>query len=780
MRRRGPAGPGAEEQDRRPAAAEGGEAGRDAPRGRATPAGRRGCDGAADGGGRREPAWLAALNDAQREAVLHFGPPLLILAGAGSGKTRVITTKIAWLVDCRGFDPRSILAVTFTNKAADEMRGRVAALAPGAQGVMVRTFHSFGAWLLRRHAERVGLKPHFSIYDERDTRSLLKGLLGAGEPAERLEELARWIERAKERGLGPEDDLEPVSLDGRFPAVYRAYQERLRAVGAADFGDLILQSVRLLAGHPEVRERLRQRFRVLLVDEFQDSNGAQLQLLRQLYDGGNYLCVVGDEDQSIYGFRGAELRNILDFPKLFPGTEIIRLEENYRSTQNILKAASGVVAHNVQRLGKTLFTRQESGSPVLLAYLEDQDREAEFCAERLRDGDYGGTAILYRMNFQSRTFENLFTRLGIPYRVVGTLRFYEREEIKDALAWLFLLLNPHDEVAFKRASGKPRRGIGEKTLERVVERARLTGKDLLAAGRAVASSLPGRSARSLAEFVRLVESLAGELGEDAGAPAGEGEEARAGEAGAGRPVPPAPAAGGATLAALVSRLIVESGLYQAYGARDQAEGRGGADPRAKNLEELVNGTLDYPAGREGLVRFLENVELGALGENPYQPAGRVTLITVHNTKGLEFDRVIITGLEEGIFPIYTGLDPYGEGQDLEEERRLFYVGVTRARRQLILTSCRRRRIFGRPTPREPSRFLEEIPEETLEVQGRQAGEPDRFPLGCPVFHEDYGPGVITRKWLEEGEPMVIIRFQNGRSGRFYLRYTPLERLGPED
>ena len=721
-----------------------------------------------------EPAWLEALNEAQRQAVLHFGKPLLILAGAGSGKTRVITTKIAWLVACRGLDPQSVLAVTFTNKAADEMRGRVAALVPEADGVMVRTFHSFGAWLLRRGGHRLGLPRHFSIYDNDDARSALKGVLGEGAAAERVEEVARWIERAKERALGPEDELDSISLDGTFPAIYRGYQQRLLASGAADFGDLILQSVRLLAGHPEVRERLRQRFRVILVDEFQDSNGAQLELLRQLHDGSGYLCVVGDEDQSIYGFRGAELRNILDFPKLFPGTEIIRLEENYRSTQNILKAASGVVAHNLQRLGKTLFTRQGSGEPVRLVFLEDQDREAEFCADLLRDGAYGGTAILYRMNFQSRVFENLFTRLGIPYRVVGTLRFYEREEIKDALAWLVLLLNPRDEVAFRRAAAKPRRGIGEKTLERVAERARRTGEDLIAAGRGELPSLPSRSARGLAELLRLQESLAAALGGPAreeAAPAGGGQEG--GAAGGGAP---------ATLAAVVGRLIVDSGLYQAYGARDQAEGRGGSDPRVKNLEELVNGTLDYPPGREGLVRFLENVELGALGESGYQPAERVTLITVHNTKGLEFDRVIITGMEEGTFPITAGGEWDGEGRDVEEERRLFYVGVTRARRELYLTSCRRRRVFGRTVPRDPSRFLDEVPEETLEVQGRQAGEEavDRFPLGCGVYHEDFGAGVVTRKWLEGGEPMVIVRFESGRSGRFFLRYTPLERIGSED
>jgi DNA helicase-2/ATP-dependent DNA helicase PcrA len=723
---------------------------------------------------RQAPAYLSALNPTQAEAVLHFGPPLLILAGAGSGKTRVITTKIAWLADCRGFDPRSILAVTFTNKAADEMRERVHALALGAQGVMIRTFHSFGAWLLRRNAELAGLTPHFSIYDDEDARSLLKGLLGANTPAERIVELARWIERAKERGLGPGDDLDGICLDPSFPEIYRGYQERLRASGAADFGDLILQSVRLLRDHPEVRQRIRQRFRAVLVDEFQDSNGAQLELLLQLYDGSNYLCVVGDEDQSIYGFRGAELRNILDFPKLFPGTEIVRMEENYRSTQNILKAAAGVVAHNLQRLGKTLFTRQGSGSPVLLAHLDDQDREAEFCADLLRaeaigpeaggqeaggpeagdEGGYGETAILYRMNFQSRTFENLFTRLGIPYRVVGTLRFYEREEIKDALAYLFLLLNGRDEVAFQRATAKPRRGIGAKTLEKVLQRSRGTGEDLLVAGRRVLAGLPKKSAQGLADFLALMDSLGGGL-QEAG-----------------------------SLAPVVSRLILDSGLYRAYGARDQAEGRAGGNPRVKNLEELVSGTLDYPGGRDGLAQFLENVELGALGENPYQRTGRVTLITVHNTKGLEFDRVIITGLEEGIFPITTGMDPDGAAEDLEEERRLFYVGVTRARRRLVLTTCRQRRIFGRQTPREPSRFLKEIPADTLEVTGERSAAAeagaDRFPPGAAVYHEDYGPGIVTRRWTEEGEPMVIIRFQNGKSGRFFLRYTPLERLAPDD
>jgi len=703
------------------------------------------------------PPYLSELNPQQLEAVLHGGSPLLILAGAGSGKTRVLTAKIAHLV-AGGADPRSILAVAFTNKAAEEMRDRVARLVPEAGEVMIKTFHAFGAWLLRRNARALGLAEPFTIYDEEDSLSLLEAVLDRDLPRSQLKELATRISRAKDAGLGWRDDLSAFGLSCQaagleFPEVYRLYQERLESTGNVDFGDLILLPVRLLEGSPEVRRRINQRFRFILVDEYQDSNHAQFRLLSLLYDGENTLCVVGDEDQSIYGFRGAELGNILGFAEAFAGARVIRLEQNYRSTQNILQAATGVVENNFRRLGKTLWTRNPLGAPVVYTLLEDQDQEARFCAELLKDGDYGNTAILYRMNFQSRVFETMFSRLGIPYRVVGTWRFYEREEVKDALAYLSLLANPQDEVAFRRAVNKPRRGVGARSVEAVLARRRSGGQNLLGAARAALASLPGQAGAGVRAFLNTMEGLAEKMER-------------------------------LSLEGLVRAVILESGLHNWYRGRDKLEETG----RAANLEELVSAAAEYAPGREGLAQLLEGIELGSHEEDPFSQSGRVTLITAHNTKGLEFDRVIITGLEEGIFPHCASagaLDfpagdrnvPAGE-LDLEEERRLFYVGATRARRALYLTAARRRRLFGRLAAGKPSQFLGEIPVRCLQRTGAQAQQ-DGLPLGSGVYHDEYGPGIVTQKWTSEGVDMVAVRFDSGRIARFPVKYTRLERISRE-
>ncbi|MBA7640149.1 ATP-dependent DNA helicase PcrA [subsurface metagenome] len=686
--------------------------------------------------------------------MLHYGPPLLILAGAGSGKTRVITTKIAYLVDQQHFNPRSILAVTFTNKAAKEMQQRATALAPKAGEVMIRTFHSFGAWLLRRNASLIGLSPYFTICDEQDSLSLLKsamkdkfsGELTGSEARRQRKEFLHWISRAKDCCLGPDDALSSLSHHEDLPAVYRAYQRYLQQSGNVDFGDLIMGSVQLLQNNPEVRKRISQRFRVVLVDEYQDSNIAQFHLLDELYDKSNYICVVGDEDQSIYRFRGAEMENILNFDRTFPGTMVIRLEENYRSTGNILAAAGSVVKNNRRRLGKNLWTRKEEGARILLVHLEDQEQEARFCSDLLKDGDYGNTAILYRMNFQSRSFETLFNRLEIPHRVVGTLRFYEREEVKDALAYLILLLNPNNMVAFARAIGKPRRGVGEKSLDRIRAVSRDHGMDLLAAGKAALDSLRGRGAAGATKFLSLMACLGDSLEKS-------------------------------TPASLIKEVITQSGLYDHYLERDLAEG----SSRLSNLEELVSALSEYPPGREGLSRYLEDISLNSSDEDTHETTPRVTLITAHNTKGLEFERVIITGLEEGIFPLYSGMEEsaFLDEEELEEERRLFYVAITRARERLVLTTCATRRIFGRERLQTPSMFLDEVPVEITDVYG-QNPEEEEFPLGCGVFHKQYGSGIITKKWMQGSEPMAVVRFENGRSARFCLNYTPLEQIAADD
>ena len=706
----------------------------------------------------QEPGYLNALNPQQREAVLHTGRPLLILAGAGSGKTRVITTKIAYLIDKQGLDPSSILAVAFTNKAADEMRDRVRSLTPTGGEVMIKTFHAFGAWLLRRYGGEIGIQRGFTICDDQDSFALLKRIakeeLGEALARHHLKELAGWIARAKDHCLLPEDSA--LESQGVIPGldafkIYGLYQQHLERSGCLDFGDLLVRTVKLLESRSEIRQRIQQRFRAILVDEYQDSNNAQFRLLQQLHDGKNYLCVVGDEDQSIYSFRGAQLDNILSFSDKFSGTQIVRLEENYRSTQTILEVATRVVENNQDRLGKNLFTRKSVGSPVQLAYLEDPEAEALFCAERLTGSgraNLAETAILYRMNFQSRVFESLFARLGIPYRVVGTVRFYERQEVKDALAYLTLLVNPANELAFRRAIAKPRRGIGSKSLERIL-RQRAANGDLLEAASQSLAAATARSSKGLRAFLSLLKSIRENLAE------GRGD----------------------ALSEVVHRLIMNSGLVDYYRERDEADGT----DKVRNLEELINATTEYPASVEGLSLFLESLMLGASEEDPYLKTEKVTLITVHNTKGLEFDRVYITGLEDGIFPHYAstvqGLPV--AGTELEEERRLFYVGVTRAREELYLTTCRKRRVFGTLQGSQPSCFLNEIPREHLYVHGSEAAEEDGYGPGCGVYHDDYGPGMIVRKWEADGAVMVSVRFDSGKIARFPLKYSKLERISTD-
>ncbi len=689
------------------------------------------------------PKYLQGLNSVQLEAVLHEGSPLLILAGAGSGKTRVITMKIAYLIEQKGIEPQSILAVTFTNKAAREMLERVVRYVPDAEKVMIRTFHSFGAWLLRRNAHVLGMDSNFTIYDEDDSYALLKSLF-PGTPRQLLSQYAFWISRAKDYCLGPSDALWSISHDPDFKAAYEAYEKKLREIGNADFGDLIMRSVELLREQMSVRERVNQRFKVVLVDEYQDSNTAQYELLKLLAGPDTYLCVVGDDDQSIYRFRGAEVKNILTFPESFPRTTIIRLEENYRSTQVILSIATSVVQNNEGRLGKTLWTRKAGGKKAMLAELEDQEAEATFCAQILKDGNLKGTAILYRTNAQSRVFETLFSSRRIPYKLVGTVRFYEREEVKDVLAVLAFLLNQKDAVAFGRIINKPSRGIGEASEQRIVQASEETKGDFLEACVSAQKILPPKAGAGARSFVALIRGLLVETEK------------------------------GGTLDTLVHRAAVESGLMEYHKEQDEIAG----SEKQRNIEELINAASAYPASREGLSQFLEHIELDReQTQQAVKDDNYVTLITMHNTKGLEFDRVIITGLEEGVFP--RGEE---DREALEEERRIFYVSITRAREELYLTYCRTRRIHGRCMVLSASRFLEEIPKEHLIFLNSGVDEPAEssgksFNLGDAVYHEDYGSGTVVRKWYNGNQAAVMVRFETGRTCQFIPKYTPaLEKI----
>ena len=728
------------------------------------------------------PPYLASLNPEQLAAVRHEGGSLLILAGAGSGKTRVITTKIAWLVRDRGVDPESILAVTFTNKAAREMRDRAAAIELACTRAVMRTFHSFGAWFLRRNASLSGLDSNFTIYDDDDQATLLHGALPQNTRVE-CSRMVQAISRAKDLGLEPDSpDLSAAFSDPGMRRIYAIYEERLRRTGNVDFGDLIRLPARLLREDEAVRRRTHQRFRVILVDEYQDSNVAQFELLRLLAgrggedgqgrNGGAYICVVGDDDQSIYRFRGAEVRNILSFPETFPGTEIIKLERNYRSYQSILDVAGNVVAHNVGRLGKTLVAERLGGNKPRLSLLDDQDAEAAWCVKICRDrvkagGRWSDVAILYRTNAQSLTFEKAFTHQHIPYRVVGSSRFYDREEVKDGLAYLALLSNPRDEVAFKRVVNKPTRGIGDTSVDLLLEAADASGADLLTSSAGAGDSLKGKARVGIKEFLGLVSGLRLSIGST--------EEARA---------------DGKTLAVLVDRLVKGSGLIEYHRAQDEVAGT----QKVANLEELVNAASDYPLSSEGLSAFLETIELDrSLISEEAASADAVTLITMHNTKGLEFPVVIATGLEQGLFPRD---DEEGREEELEEQRRLFYVAITRAKDELHLSCCHWRRLHGRLFETSPSRFLSEIDGSLIRtIDGRRvdagqafgprgmagrspaghegrAAEASPWRAGLAVYHEDYGAGVVIKvNPTPNSGPLVVVRFETGSQAQFFPKFT---------
>lgn len=752
--------------------------------------------------------FLASLNPVQRDAVLHYGNPLLILAGAGSGKTRVIIGKIAYLIQEKGIDPQSILAVTFTNKAAEEMRERTAALVPRASEVMIRTFHSFGSWFLRRNSHLLDLNSRFTIYDDDDQLALLASLFPEMD-RQRLRLFTQMISRAKDHGLGPEDDLDPIGGDAGLSEVYQSYEKRLQEIGNVDFGDLILRSTALLEGDDTVKNRVQNRFPVILVDEYQDSNIAQDRLLRALCGPQSYICVVGDDDQSIYRFRGAEIANILEFSTQFPGTDTIRLEQNYRSSGNILALASEVVRNNSGRLGKELWTENPAGSLPAASLFEDGEAEAEAVCSYLRRLRAAGqslneTAILYRTNAQSRLFETKLLHAEIPYRIVGTLRFYEREEIKDALAFLKFISNPKDEVSFNRIINKPARGLGPVSVQKILLRKAESRNDISLALDYALGDLSGKARKSAEEFLALYRRLAipeqgqqiqnqGSTLEDKGGTRGKkkgSEDLR--------------------LSTWVKKVIEDSGLLEYHSQQDKVAG----SQKVQNLEELVNSASQFLYSLDGLAEFLELIELDSSIREESETGEAVTLITMHNTKGLEFDRVICSGMEEGLFP------RNGDNEaEVEEERRLFYVASTRARTELYFTVCARRLLHGQFRDCLPSRFLSEIPRELLTwaselggldiydsgfmdaghmepYQGRIfsrpglnlppayiAGTPRQadgrkldYPRGTRVYHEDYGTGEVIKAEYNGSEEVVIVMFETGRSATFLPKYNLLEKI----
>jgi DNA helicase-2/ATP-dependent DNA helicase PcrA len=644
--------------------------------------------------------FLDNLNDEQREAVLQSGGPLLILAGAGSGKTRVIAYRIAYLIGSGLADPHEILAVTFTNKAADEMRTRVETLVgPAASGAWISTFHSMCARLLRREAPAIGLSRDFVIYDASDQLTVMKRVLrelriddGVLQPRAALTRISQAknrmddVEAATGAGFNPREEL--------LGRVYAGYQRALKDANALDFDDLLLKTVELFETAAEVRNRYSRRFRFVMVDEYQDTNRPQYLLIRRLADAHRNLCVVGDPDQSIYKWRGADLRNIMDFEHDFPETRIVKLERNYRSTQVILDAASAVIRQNRNRKEKRLWTERAGGERVVYFRAGDELEEADFVArtsrEVLAEDVDASVAILYRTNAQSRVIEDAFRRAGVAYKIVGGVRFYERKEVKDALAYLKLLINPDDDVSLRRVINVPARGIGRAVIEAV------EGVPLLIAP---AETRTSRGAVSL--WARLVAGLeAGIFAPRAAASLRAFRELIDALADTARREP---------VSAALATTLDRSGYLQ-----DLREERSeDAEGRIENLAELVSAAREFETREPepSLGGFVDRLSLlSDVDEEEGAADARVLMMTLHSAKGLEFPAVIITGLEEGLFPHSRSVDDEAE---LEEERRLCYVGMTRAESRLVLSSAARRRVFGEYRPTDPSRFIDEVPGDLL-------------------------------------------------------------------
>ena len=635
-----------------------------------------------------------SLNPMQREAVLSTEGPLLVLAGAGSGKTRVLTHRVAYLIEEMGVAPWNIMAITFTNKAAGEMRERVDRLVShGAEAVWVSTFHSSCVRILRRHIQYLGFDTDFSIYDTDDQKTVMKQVIKALEldPKQYRERaLLSQISAAKDQLISPEEFELNAAGDYRLrqtARIYREYQNQLKKNNALDFDDLIVKAVELLEESREVREYYQERFKYVMVDEYQDTNYAQFKLVSLLAGKYRNLCVVGDDDQSIYRFRGADIKNILSFEETFPGAKVVRLEQNYRSTGHILQAANEVIRHNEGRKEKKLWTENGEGEKVRFRQYDQAYEEADGVVKEIRDGgwDYKDCAVLYRTNAQSRLLEEKCLLYNIPYRLVGGVNFYQRREIKDILSYLKTIANGRDDLAVMRIINVPKRGIGAASVNRAEIFASANGYSMYSAlARVKAIPGMGRAAGKIQEFVDLIEDFREKL-----------------------------SAREYDLAGLIEDVLERSG----YRASLEEEGEVEAQTRLENIEELVNKAAAYEAAAEepSLGAFLEEVALVADVDAMEDTDDRVTLMTLHSAKGLEFDNVWMCGMEDGLFPSMMAINSEDPVSAIEEERRLCYVGITRARKRLTLTAARQRMVNGETRWHKISRFVDEIPEEELEA-----------------------------------------------------------------
>jgi DNA helicase-2/ATP-dependent DNA helicase PcrA len=708
--------------------------------------------------------YLADLNPAQREAVLATEGPLLVIAGAGSGKTRVLTYRVAHLLKACGVQPNEILAITFTNKAAGEMRERLEdLLGPTARAIWILTFHAACGRILRREAPRLGYRSNFTIYDSADQVRLTKAC---------LEELERdpkrfvprgihsQISAAKNQLVTPAEYAERVAsfYDQTVAEVYDLYQRRMFASNAVDFDDMLMLTVQVLDGFPEARERWQKAFRYILVDEYQDTNHAQYRLLQLLAERHRNVCAVGDPDQSIYAFRGADIRNILEFERDFGETRTIALEQNYRSTNTILQAANAVIEHNRERKPKNLWSELGEGDPVRVLEVEDEHAEARFVAAEIAllvEGGWSSSeiAVFYRTNAQSRVLEDVLVRQGVAYQVIGGPRFYERAEVKDVIAYLQAIDNPFDAVSLQRIANRPRRGIGDASLARLQAHADVNGISLWEAlGLAEDAGISAAPLRAVQQFHGLLQSLmAGALDMD---------------------VPE-----------VIERVLERSGYMEGLRAERTIEAQG----RMENLQELVGVAQEYQhtAAEPSLSGFLQEISLYSDQDAIRGEQSLVTLMTLHNAKGLEFRAVFMIGMEEGIFPHARSI----EEQGLEEERRLAYVGMTRAKEQLVLTHASARSLYGSRSYNLPSRFLDELPADKADRQrlkpaswsgyGSPTGvaaktDVPSLSTGDSVRHETLGEGVVTA--IERGG-LVTVRFaDDGSERRLMLDYAPLERM----
>ncbi|NJD91514.1 MAG: ATP-dependent DNA helicase PcrA [Geobacter sp.] len=730
---------------------------------------------------------LKHLNEPQKQAVIHRDGPLLVLAGAGSGKTRVIVHRIAWLINHHGVRPWQILAVTFTNKAAGEMRERVDKLLGGIETPQIATFHATCVRILRREIGRLGFGSNFVIYDDKESERLLKDVIieqNIDEKKYPAKAFAAAIDECKNAGSLPEDLATGDQMAERLVRVYSAYQERLKKCNALDFGDLLLFTVRIFEEFPEVLEQYREKWQWLLVDEYQDTNPIQYRLVRLLAGERRNLCVVGDDDQSIYRWRGADIRNILDFERDFPGVTVVKLEQNYRSTSNILKAAGAVVARNRGRKAKTLWTENPAGEKIFYRRLEDERAEARFvCREiaawRRNGGRLSDVAVFYRTNAQSRSVEDALVADGTAYHMVGGMRFYERMEIKDILAYLKVIDNPADEISIKRIINVPPRGIGHATVDRIGELAAARKisfhEALLEAG---SSGILGSGPRGkVAAFTGLLEEIR-------------------------------ESAARLSLAELAEKVMSDTG----YLAKLKDERTAEAADRVANLEELLVAMEEFTSDdqEEVLSRFLEQVALVSDLEKNTEGRESATLMTLHAAKGLEFPLVFIIGMEEKLFPHVRSLE---DPEQMEEERRLCYVGMTRARERLFITNARRRRIFGQDQFNQPSRFIADVPGEFMDIEGGGyenrglfSGEKAPFSghnlsavfsaeatapvevelvpeyeesgvfIGMKVRHAKFGVGTIRKIEGSGDEQKVIVWFNSVGPKKLLLRFAGLERV----